>query len=308
MATNCAGVTWLVSLNLRICRLRGPGVLHNVPMPSLDWCQQRWNSRRVWDGNGDGEHLSDPWGTSLAQWQSAIYPRLAPYLPAESIVEIAPGMGRWTQYLLPHCKSYLGVELSQLCVTSCQERFASNGNARFAVNDGRSLPMVTDGSADLVFSFDSLVHVESDVMACYLHEMSRVLNPVSGVAFLHHSNLAMYRASAPIRDALHKMASPLRPARSTLNRYGIYDWHSLRARSESAELFARQSRTAGLVVIGQEIVSWKNPLLIDCISVVTLPGSKWDRNPVSTKNRYFHAAARSCAAATQVFAPAPPEN
>ena len=38
-------------------------------------------------------------------------------------------------------------------------------NARFVSNNGRSLPMVADSSMDLAFSFDSLVHIEADVLA-----------------------------------------------------------------------------------------------------------------------------------------------
>jgi SAM-dependent methyltransferase len=273
-------------------------------MPSLVWNKQHWNSRSHWDFYGDGEQWSEHWGTSASQWLTSIYPRLAPFLPAASVVEIAPGMGRWTQYLLPHCESYLGVDLSELCVTSCQERFAGHRDVRFAVNDGRSLPMVPDRSVDLVFSFDSLVHAESDVMTAYLQELARVLNPRSGVAFLHHSNLARYRGSAPVRDVLHRAAWLLRPARPLLNRCGIFAWHGGRARSESAALFAEQARAAGLAVIGQEVISWKNPLLIDCISVVTPPRSQWDRDPVVAHNRSFHASARSSAAAARVF-PAP---
>jgi len=278
-------------------------------MPTIAWSQQRWSDGYYWGLAADGENWSAQWGGSAAQWLSAIYPRLASFLPAASVVEIAPGRGRWTQYLLPHCESYLGVDISELCVTSCQARFSGYRNARFAITDGRSLPMVADSSADLVFSFDSLVHAESDVMADYLQELSRILNPVSGVAFLHHSNLAIYRSTASIRDVLGAVAGLVYPARSALTRYGVYDWHGSRGRSESAALFERQARAAGLTVIGQEVISWTSPLLIDCISVVTLPGSKWDRDPVSARNRSFRAAARSSAASARVFAPpAPPQK
>lgn len=49
-----------------------------------------------------------------------------------------------------------------------------------------------DGAVDLAFSFDSLVHVEIDVIEGYLTELARVLVP-DGVAILHHSNLAAER-------------------------------------------------------------------------------------------------------------------
>ena len=47
--------------------------------------------------------------------------------------------------------------------------------------------MVLDASIDLVFSLDSLVHVESDVLGEYIWQICQKLTP-TGVAFIHHSN------------------------------------------------------------------------------------------------------------------------
>ncbi len=51
--------------------------------------------------------------------------------------------------------------------------------------------MVADGSIDFVFSFDSLVHAEEDVIRSYLDQLGQKLRP-DGVGFLHHSNLGEY--------------------------------------------------------------------------------------------------------------------
>ena len=76
------------------------------------------------------------------------------------MLEIAPGHGRWTEYLAHHCDRLIGVDLASSCVEVCRERFDGRPNLEFFVNDGRSLDMVDAGSVDLVFSFDSLVHAE----------------------------------------------------------------------------------------------------------------------------------------------------
>jgi ubiquinone/menaquinone biosynthesis C-methylase UbiE len=111
------------------------------------------------------------------------------------ILEIAPGHGRWTQFLQVHCASLIGVDLAQTCVERCTERFRQFQNLKFEVNDKLTLPMIENGSIDFAFSFDSLVHAESDVMSAYANELARVLRP-GGVAFIHHSNLdAVRRAS-----------------------------------------------------------------------------------------------------------------
>ena len=58
--------------------------------------------------------------------------------------------------------------------------------------------MVEDGSIDFVFSFDSLVHVEADVLDAYLDQLARKLTP-DGVGFIHHSNMG--RALRPASRA-----------------------------------------------------------------------------------------------------------
>lgn len=39
------------------------------------------------------------WGSSQQQWQRALLPRLRAFLPTQTILEIAPGFGRWTEHL-----------------------------------------------------------------------------------------------------------------------------------------------------------------------------------------------------------------
>lgn len=72
---------------------------------------------------------------------------------------------------------------------------------RCYVNDGKSLAMVEDRSVDFAFSFDSLVHVEADVIAAYLNQLGKKLKP-GGFTFLHHSNLESYRKSIWLPKAI----------------------------------------------------------------------------------------------------------
>ena len=94
-----------------------------------------------------------------------------------------------------------------------------------------SLPMVEDQSIDFAFSFDSLVHVESDVLMGYLAELARTLKP-EGVAFLHHSNYGSYRRSthafAPLQATLDRLPGV---AHAALMRTGVYRGGRWRAAS-----------------------------------------------------------------------------
>jgi cyclopropane fatty-acyl-phospholipid synthase-like methyltransferase len=112
-------------------------------------------------------------------------PRLHEFLPTGTLLEIAPGHGRWTDYLLDHCDRLIGVDLAEKCVEACRRRFADRPHATFHKNDGRSLGMVGDGEIDFAMSFDSLVHCEADVVESYVRELARTLSE-HGAAFIHH--------------------------------------------------------------------------------------------------------------------------
>jgi SAM-dependent methyltransferase len=167
-------------------------------MPTIDENIEQWNGEYAWAGGG--EEWSKPWGNSDAQWHGCIYPRIHWFLPATTILELAPGYGRWTRFLLQQCDRYMGVDLAPKCIEACEDRFSNHAGAHFYTNDGSSLPMVADSSIDFVFCFDSFVHVEAEVLSCYLHELGRVLAP-EGVAFIHHSNFGTYRTRLPCRRA-----------------------------------------------------------------------------------------------------------
>ena len=94
------------------------------------------------------------------QWYGTLLPRIHRYLPTETILEIAPGFGRWTDFLKDHCRKPIVVDLSQKCIEACRERFKACSHIAYFVNDGQSLGMIEDHAVDFAFSFDSLVHAE----------------------------------------------------------------------------------------------------------------------------------------------------
>jgi ubiquinone/menaquinone biosynthesis C-methylase UbiE len=118
-------------------------------MPTLEWNSQEWDTSYQWSDAGD--EWSEVWGGSETQWAATLLPRVRNFLPASTILEIAPGHGRWTQYLVKLCDIYIGIDLAANCIAACQERFKAASHASFFVNDGRSLPMVPDNSVDFVF-------------------------------------------------------------------------------------------------------------------------------------------------------------
>lgn len=223
-----------------------------------------------------GEEWSEPWGGSAAQWFGSIFPRIHQCLPASTILEIAPGFGRWTNYLKEHCEHLHVVDPAQRCIETCQRRFAAESHLSYHINDGRSLAMIPDRSIDFVFSFDSLVHVWRDVVEAYLRQLPEKLKD-DGLAFIHHSNLGEY--ASPVVERL-----PVR-VRKLLTKAKILESDHQRDPDMTTQLFRVCCAEQGLTCIFQETVNWRSRRLIDCFSTITRVGSKWDaparvfRNP-----------------------------
>jgi hypothetical protein len=269
-------------------------------MPSLEWNEREWGSLYHWPFHG--AEWSEVWGGVESQWVATILPRIRSFLPASTLLEIAPGYGRWSNYLFPWCNNYIGVDLAPACVNACSERFQTIEHAHFFVNDGRSLPMIEDRSVDFVFSFDSLVHVEAEVIDSYLSELSRVMSP-SAICFLHHSNLGSHLRPLRLARVLEKTSKPMPAARRLLKRCRMVEWDHARAESMTAARFANACQKANLVCVGQEIVDWGHigRKMIDCLSLVARPGSHWDRPNVVVNNPDFMSEAFSARRVAEMY-------
>ncbi len=247
-------------------------------MPTVNDNLICWNDDARWVRQGDD--WSDSWGGADAQWYGAIYPRVKDFLPVKSILELAPGFGRWTQFLKEHCEQLKIVDLSHKCIEACQKRFSADTHIGYYVNDGRSLSMIPDESMDFVFSFDSFVHVEADVIQAYLKELRRILAP-DGVGFIHHSNIGAYPRWVKLLQLLPSKLKTLLMGARILARDG---W---RAYSMTAEKFEAICQQEGLQCISQETVNWGGKRLTDCFSLFTLKSSKWARPNQIIRNPNF---------------------
>jgi len=207
-------------------------------MPDLAWNAAFWNGHYNWKTGG--EEWSEAWGGSEAQWFGSLYPRLHCFLRGKSVLEIAPGFGRWTKFLIPGSVSYVGVDISQECVDACRRTFFGIERATFVKNDGLSLAGIKINTCDVVFSFDSLVHVDLEIIESYIPEILRVLSP-DGVAFIHHSNLAAFNGS---------IGQP-----------------HVRSLTVSADNVVGAIKAAGGSVLIQEIINWGGEHMHDCLTL-----------------------------------------
>lgn len=144
--------------------------------------QRFWNMDSNWEVGG--HEWSKSFGTTENLWNSQIFDRIKDFR-GKKILEIAPGFGRITQFLSILAGELIVVDLNPLCIEKTKAKLKHHVLAYF-VNDGKSIPKVRNNSQDLVFSFDSFVHMHSNVTEEYIKEIFRVLKP-GGQAFIHHS-------------------------------------------------------------------------------------------------------------------------
>lgn len=242
-----------------------------------------WES---WDWSKEGEEWSASWGGTSALWRGTLHPRISQFVPTGTILEIAPGYGRWTQYLQGLCDELIVVDLTENCIEHCRKRFANLDHIAYHVNDGRSLAMIEDESIDFVFSFDSLVHVELDVLEAYLAQLGTKLRP-GGAGFLHHSNAGEYRF---LNSAARRVPEKVR--RRLVDHGLLTDVYAWRAESVTTEKVAHACARAGLTLFTQEAINWeRGRFTIDALSTF----GRTDGNPsapVTIRNANFRNEAQ----------------
>lgn len=224
-----------------------------------------WDGRYHWSDGGD--EWSRPWGGVPFQWYCTLLPRIHGVVPTGTILEIGCGYGRWTQFLQALCDRLIAVDLSERCIEACRKRFSRFAHIEYHLNDGRSLEIIPDDSADFVFSFDSLVHADPATMEAYLSQLGRILTR-DGLVFVHHSNLGEYRWEQLLS--------------------GPDTYLHLRDPGVSAELVDGLARENGLSCISQEVIHWRTSrVMIDCISTLVKQRSSLDRPKRVLRNKRF---------------------
>jgi SAM-dependent methyltransferase len=131
-----------------------------------------------------GLEWGDPEESPPLRWVRGHF--LKPYVtPETTVVEIGPGGGRWTRYML-HAKRIYAVDFYQEMLDELRQKVAAP-NVTFVRNNGTDFPGIPDASVDLVFSFGAFVHLDVELIDAYLRNMKRLLKPDS-VVVLHYAD------------------------------------------------------------------------------------------------------------------------
>jgi len=100
---------------------------------------------------------------------------LAYVRPEDTAVEIGPGGGRWTRYLLDFKKLYV-VDYHVELLAELKKNFCKPG-MEFIKNNGTDFPGIAERSIDYLFSFGTFVHLDAPIIEIYLANMKKILKP-----------------------------------------------------------------------------------------------------------------------------------
>jgi ubiquinone/menaquinone biosynthesis C-methylase UbiE len=152
-----------------------PG-MNSKEINSIVW--ENWN----WEKNyGEEWTYNNDWKNSIIQ-----FIMLKHFDENKSILEIGPGGGKWTEYLVKISKELYLTDISKKCLEICKNRFQKNNHIHYYLTDGASLSFLKDESIDYIWSFDVFVHIAPADVGNYMSEFKRVLKP-NGLAIIHHA-------------------------------------------------------------------------------------------------------------------------
>jgi hypothetical protein len=134
------------------------------------------------------------------------------------------------------------------------------------------------------------VHAEPGVIGAYVTQLASKLTS-DGIGFVHHSNAG---ALKPFSALSRRLPDRLR---RPLVRHGVaVNLAAWRDDNMTAKTFREQCQDVGLSCVTQELVSWEfGGYMIDCFSMFTHAGSRWDRPTQILRNPMFVREARRMA-------------
>ena len=157
---------------------------------NLRWNRHAWGKLSRWRGI---HRYGYQWGgiheQSNSDMAAVAEKYLHPYLNGRknlTILEIAPGAGRFTTELVRLSHDLHLVDLNPACIRLCRERFRYYPQVQYHLNDGQSLSSVSESTFDLIACYDAAVHMAPEVIRRYVAESAAKLKP-GGVLWVDHS-------------------------------------------------------------------------------------------------------------------------
>ena len=163
---------------------------HSITQNFILWSMYDWSEK------------GKEWCTSGKWFKSVIDYIVSPYLQKDnSVLEIGCGAGFWSEELAKQANSLHLVDIVPSCIELSKERLANYPNVNYHLTEGDTLEFLEDKSINLIFSWNTFVHINEDDTLIYLKEMMRVLAP-DGHAIIHHPAIGNTRPELGWRSSV----------------------------------------------------------------------------------------------------------
>ena len=217
----------------------------------------QWDARDPWTGDGDGwDGQARACGVPYADWKAGLIARYLPLFPRQgTIVEIGPGHGRWSEFLIGQAGLLVLCDIAPNCLDACRQRLAGRGRIRTHLSQAADLPVDLTAAVDGVWSYDCLVHVAPEECRRYLAEIARVLRP-GGLAVLHHADRGGGGLLRRVVSRFNRWRGGVADIAADRDVSTDHGWRSPVSRAD-VRIWAR---AAGLAVVRQESQwTWQSP-------------------------------------------------
>jgi ubiquinone/menaquinone biosynthesis C-methylase UbiE len=143
-------------------------------------------AKQVGDDWAQGAYYDEAERAMGGQWRDLVWPIISGSDFSQTMDQAA-GHGRNTALLLQHAGHLTAVDINETNIAFLKQRFGDCPNIRFIKNNGFDLREVSGASVSFLYSFDAMVHFDSDVVRNYIKEFRRVMKP-GAQGFCHYSN------------------------------------------------------------------------------------------------------------------------
>lgn len=123
--------------------------------------------------------------------------------PSDTVLEIGCGMGRVAAHLAPHCRLWIGCDVSPNMLKFARERLATFPNIELVETSGYDLAPIKSASIDIVYCIVVFMHLDEWERYGYVEEAYRVLRP-GGRLCVSNLNLCSDKGWA-VFEALRKI-------------------------------------------------------------------------------------------------------
>ena len=173
----------------------GPIPVYKTSSPQV--LHLRGNYKEVWDTQAENETLAMEAVAAIPDRDSFFKSgmssaetlrTLLEISPQDTVLEIGCGAGRIGASLAPHCRRWIGSDISSKMLGYAAQNLANQTNVEFVELTGCNLSMIEEGSIDKAYCCTVFMHLDEWDRYRYVSEIFRSLRP-GGKAYVDNINL-----------------------------------------------------------------------------------------------------------------------